>query len=341
MKNLISACVRPAAAIAIASLGLAFSGAASADAIIYNTGDATTATVALGVNDEGHLNVIPGISENADSGSATGLAFKIGGLWQDATSPGCLCEGWGVAANGIGTSANEFLGIVGLTVDSFASTTSTATSMTSMTALPGLTVEHVYQPSASSALFEAVVTITNSTGAEATDVRYTRAMDWDIPFDEFNEYVTIIGTGTTTDLLYSDDNGFSDTNPLALRSPLGGCGTTVDFTDCGPQDHGALFDFGFGKISDGTSKTFSIFYGAAASESAALAALGTIGAELYSFGQESGDPTGGTPATFIFAFKGVGGDVLEPPPGDVPVPGTLALFALGLLGLRRSMKKAA
>ena len=341
MKDLISAWVRPAAAIAIASLGIAFSGTASADAIIYNTGDATTATVALGVKDLGHLNVITGdITSNA---SATGLAFKIDGLWQDATAPGCLCEGWGVAANGIGASANESNVTSGLALDSFASTSSTATSMTSMIDLPGLTVEHAYQASASSALFEAVVTITNGTGAAATDVRYTRAMDWDVPPTEFDEYVTIIGTGTTTDLLYSSDNGFANSNPLIARSTdIGSCGTTVDFTDCGPDDHGALFDFGFGDLAAGESKAFSIFYGAAASERSALAALGEVGAELYSFGQQSGDPTGGAPATFIFAFKGVGGTVIVPPPSTgVPAPGTLALFALGLLGLRRSMKKAA
>jgi len=325
------------------SAGMAFAGSAllmantaSAAAVIYNTGDATTATVALGVNDEGHLNTAPNITVNA---SATGLATRLteptgGSNWYDATSPGCLCEGWGAAANGIGSDASiDSGGVNNLTVDSFASTASTATSVVHLTSLPDLQVTHAYQPSTDSAnVFEAVVTLTNTGAGTLTDVRYTRAMDWDIPRDEFNEYVTIIGTATTTDLLYSDDNGFEQPNPLGSRFAYGGCGagTTVDMVDCGPSDHGAVFDFGFGDLAAGESRTFSIFYGAAATEALALATISDIGAELFSFGQESGDPTGGTPATYIFAFKGVGGSVIIPP--SVPEPASILLMGLGLLG---------
>ena len=39
-----------------------------------------------------------------------------------------------------------------------------------------------------------------------------------------------------------------------------------DFKDAGPADHGALFDFGFGKLAPHATVTFNIYYGAAGSE---------------------------------------------------------------------------
>ena len=31
----------------------------------------------------------------ATNASYTGIAYKMSGAWKDATTPGCLCEGWG------------------------------------------------------------------------------------------------------------------------------------------------------------------------------------------------------------------------------------------------------
>lgn len=106
------------------------------------------------------------------------------------------------------------------------------------------------------------------------------------------------------------------------RSHLGHIG---DFVDAGPDDHGALFDFGFGIIEAGQSKTFTTFYGAAGNEADAKFALTQAGAEVYSLGQPSYDGRGwdpapyqgagrgsygattGEPNTFIFGFRSVGG----------------------------------
>jgi type IV pilus assembly protein PilY1 len=320
------------AASLLAAACLIAAGGAQGAATIINT----AGTLALGVNDLGHLNT--GTGTVAVNSSRTGIAYKFpDGSFRDATSPGCFCEGWGVSVNGTTSGfANEAAGSGGLTLDTFASGATTATSNVHLTALPGLTVEHAYSEAdnAPSALWKSVVTITNNTGADVTDVKYVRVMDWDVPLTEFSEFVTIIGTATTTLLEKSHRNGFDTSDPLGSGCDATGCGyggVDVDFVDSGPADHGAYFRFNFGTIADGDSYTFTIFYGATASERTALAAIAAEGIELFSLGQSSppsGDPADGTPATFIFGFSGVGGT----PVVTVPLPGTLPLLAIAMLG---------
>lgn len=318
-------------------------GSAQAGTIIYNTGAPGTAMVALGVNDDGSLNTEDG-NIVVNSG-ATGLAYNFGTAgWRDATSPGCLCEGWGVEASGVsgGASVDNNGGAFNLSFGAATGVTgSTVTTMATLASMPELSIKHAFSPadSAPGALFKVEVTITNGGADSVSNVRYVRAMDWDVPLTEFDEYVTIKGTGTTTLLEHSNDNGFCSVDPLDPCTEILGGTTDQDFTDSGPEDHGAYFKFNFGELAAGESYSFTIFYGATGTERDALAAIAAEGIELYSLGQSNGGEVSGSPATFIFGFKGVGGV-----PQGVPEPGSLllagaALAALG--GLRRRTARRA
>jgi hypothetical protein len=160
------------------------------------------------------------------------------------------------------------------------------------------------------------VTIENLSGAPIATVQYRRVMDWDVEPTPFNEFVTI-DRGTASALTYTSDDGFASSNPLSGPSSIMGEGNMVDV---GPADHGALFDFTFGPLGIGGELSFIIFYGGAATEAEAQAALAAVGAEAYSFGQTSDDPAGGTPNTFIFAFGKVGGSAIFEPPAVPATP---------------------
>jgi hypothetical protein len=298
-------------------------------------------TVELGVFDYGNLNEDGGTSSLCGE---TTVGLRYVPTAGESTSPGCLCEGWGVADGVAGDSAyaDRAAGIVNVTVDSFVFTATTATSV--VTAGTSFRVTHDFRPSASPNLFECEVTIENISGSDLTDVRYTRQMDWDTEPTPFSEFVTIQGGAAASAVLYTDDNAFQVPDPLAARSPLN---VTGDFIDDGPDDHGALFDFGFGALADGESTSFFIYYGAAGNETDALAALTAVSAEVYSFGQIDWDGTGdpldlcstsrpgtfgaatGEPNTYIFAFSGVGGVPIEG--AAIPTTNTVGLVVFLLL----------
>lgn len=312
--------------------------------IVHNT------VVQLGVNPEGHLNVegfVP--SFGAYSTTYVGLRYfnrerTVDGA-SEATAPGCLCEGWGIAdaTEGVAGYANEDSdgGATNLEVVSFTHTTASVVSTVLVRhpdGRPWMRVTHDYHPSpATRYLYEATVTVENMSSQDIPDLRYRRVMDWDIAPNTFSEYVTIQGT-SADNVLFASNDGFASANPLSSRSDLGNTG---DFVDSGPADHGALFDFGFGALPALRSKTFTIFYGAAGTESDANRALANVGAEIYSFGQADYDPLNpcdetvnqwfwkpapnvdacpgtygretGEPHTFIFAFRSVGGDPIFKP----------------------------
>jgi hypothetical protein len=148
-------------------------------------------------------------------------------------------------------------------------------------------------------------------------------MDWDIPPTEFDEFVTHGGVEDNLEanggnVRYASDNGFSTWDPRENAGSINSETVNVDFTDNGPDDHGSVFDFAFDELAAGDSRTFNIFYGSTGNEADAMSAIDLLGADVFSLGQQAGSPDVGEPATFLFAFGGVGG--VEPgETAEVPV----------------------
>jgi len=263
--------------------------------VILNNG-----LIELGVNPAGNLIV----ATNANVYDAIGLTYiPTGG---EALAPGSPDEGWGVGdpISGVSGYAYDENDINNLTVVSFTATPTTATSV--VTVGNTFRVTHDYQPSISSNLFEATVTIQNISSA-TVDVRYRRVMDWDVPPTVFDEFVTI-GGWPTAGLIGSSDGGFSSADPLVPSSPIAAATVNVNFDDYGPFDQGAVFDLDFGNLAPGHTVQFELYYGAAGSEDEARAVLAQINAEVYSLAEPSNfNPPTGVPNTFIFALTGLTG----------------------------------
>ncbi|MBT6140465.1 MAG: hypothetical protein HOH72_00555, partial [Nitrosomonadales bacterium] len=307
-------------------------------AIIYNSTTVEEQQIALGIRKEGQMGARSGnIAENA---SYTGIAYKFDGSfsqgyksgWQDATTPGCLCEGWGagfidrVGRQSHGRANQSVGGVQNIEVKSFVSDETSITStvwIKDSLGQPVLEVTHRFGPAAKApgTLFQSLVTMTNISGDTLNDVRYNRTMDWDVPPTEFNEYVTIKGAAAsaaspnTPKILYSGDNGFMRPDPF-ISSRSYGSYRNRDVDRGGPTDHGFTATFSLGDLLCGEAHTFMIYYGAAADRPTMEAAFVTEDVPLYSIG-ESADRKNGvlvspSDVSYGFGFKGLSGSAIAP-----------------------------
>jgi hypothetical protein len=279
-------------------------------------------TVQLGVHGLASL-IVPGGTDSGGPNEITDVGLRlIEGNWE-GLAPGDPCEGWG-----LGDTVSQTSGFADLCGTSTASPVSfrprgagtleesTGSAVRIVNRISGdvpLEVRHDFHPSVSPNLYEIGVEVVNQGEATATLV-YRRIMDWDVEPTAFSEFVTL-ELGESGAVVFSNNNGFAgadpllDPNPDPILSPPVPCGVTTDFTDCGPADHGALLDFGLGDLAPGETVAFRIFYGAAPTEAAALAALAAVGAEAWSLAQCDGegdvacDETTGAPVTFLFGFR--------------------------------------
>jgi hypothetical protein len=259
--------------------------------------------IKLGVNDDGCL--------NAASVGLQRWNEELGG-WQESTVYGSPAEGWGVWADGFAGRANENYGAITDRIDSFTHDESSATSVVTIGGEKVKVTHHFYPSPRDPNLYEIDVMLENVSGSTITDLRYRRAMDWDVDPTPFNECVKIQpDPATVANLHRATNNGFD-------RCDFAGelTGTVAPFDFGVPSDHGAVFEFHFGSLPAGQTKEFQLFYGGAGNILDADTALGHVRAETYSYGSpksSSGSCDLGT-NIFIFAFAGVGGPPVVPDP---------------------------
>lgn len=276
-----------------------------------------TGLVKMGVADDGGL-------------GAGGIGFV--GPTGDAIIPGCLCEGWGAAANGnsgyvYGLGENGIISAL-LTTTVASGPGVSAQSVVSLS--NGLQVTQTYSSAADGKLFKINVLLTNTTGATLTDVRYARTLDWDVTPGYFeSNYTTVYGgslpVGPGNTVLNTSTNPFAVPDPMEFRTQDANINVSDTY-----GDKGSYFVFGFGDLAAGDSTSFDTYIGADWSVSGLLAAFTSVGIEAYSYttGSDRGRDAYG------YGFAGLG---LPPAPIGVPEPGTLAMLLIGL-GLLTGME---
>lgn len=132
-------------------------------------------------------------------------------------------------------------------------------------------------------------------------VRLRRVLNWNTEPTPRQEYVTVRAKDPQVE--YSSDDGLATADPTGGHTKIREDG---EFTDAGPYDQGALFDFAIPvehSPTEGNIARITLYFGAAPDQPSAYAAFNQLNIKTWSIAKPvtSGDP--GTPNTFMFGFK--------------------------------------
>ncbi len=208
----------------------------------------------------------------------------------DAITQGCWCGGWGVAdaSSGMSAFASYHYGYGNVRLDSFSTSEDGTTAASTVSAGQywsgnGETfqVTHETLPSDSPNAYLVRVSITNVSD-DVADLRYRRTVDWDVAPTAFDEIITS-STGNLPEIAFSSNDGFASPDPLARRDSRGAAGAFR----YGPKDQGTLLDFDFGQLLSSETRTFTLAFGGAASETEARSILEALNAKAYSMATAS------------------------------------------------------
>ncbi|MBA2281331.1 MAG: hypothetical protein H0W25_08890 [Acidimicrobiia bacterium] len=229
-------------------------------------------------------------------------------------------EGWGMADRhtGDGSSALFRYALGSVQVESFDvdnedGETATAVTTVARSRLTGAVgfeeaeplarITHRVRPTASPAVFAVRVEIENLDDDEILPV-YRRVVDWNVPPTAFDEAITSsYGTvDPATGGIQLNGTGVFHPHPL-LRPPEGAAGPTVNLV---PANGGAIIDIGppgDAGLAPGATFSFTLYYGAATTEAAALAAVQSVGGNAHVLAKPSNQAglDTGAPLTFVLA----------------------------------------
>lgn len=257
--------------------------------------------IRLGVNAAGNL-IVDDRSESSGGNLGTGLRYLPTNA--EALSPGCWCEAWGLAGPAdsnpqVSAFADQNLGgLRGGTVQSFSAT---ATEATSVVKVGDYTIKHTYHPSIDPRMYQVDVYVTGP-GIFGPPIPYRRTLDFDVEPTPFDELMTIHVDPNDTAITDSTNDGFAWPDPTTPLTDIGGA--RGSFTDFGPDDQGAAFDFILNPTPAGApTPQLTMFYGAGRSAADTQAGLTAVGATSWAVGKPSSSPTEGTPNSFAFGYR--------------------------------------
>lgn len=279
-------------AVSAAFLGVAFvAHHASGQAIVQG------GNLHLGIQAAGQLTVAGGPPSSNCGVAQTSLHFDPSG--DEAMDCDFEGEGWGVTYAGgptgvayrsaAGTYTNDCGKFGPFDSVSFSSTAATATSVVK---IGSMRMTQVYEPFPGVAdAYQDHITMTSLKAVGfLDDIRYRRVMSWGSAGAHDDSTRESIGTlpagGLAPTPVIASNIVSASACPApgaAFSSLASGPSRTSSaaVVDQGPADTAMVWDFTFGKLGPGKSRTFTLIYGAASDDAQAMADLNAVGAKVY------------------------------------------------------------